>query len=456
MNIYMYLEVSNRELDSKLLLATLAASKGHKVIISGLSEIINGLKTGVLAPGIFHTKSLTPSKKKINTHQEIINNKSVITSIDEESGISHFGYDEFIKGRYSDLTIDQSSAVFCWGSDDEENLKKTFYKRSHKIFKTGNPRVDLWRSILSDYWTKPKRMPKKPFLLVSSNMESTNTKTFYEGIKMHKAAGYFERDPGLFRKLFYHMSDDYKKIYEFIEAIKYLAKNNNEFDIVLRPHPTENIKIWEFYLDGIPNVHVIKEDSITTWVKNSFAVMHNGCTTAIETSISGKPLLTYEPFEMSYDHQFANAQGYKINSKEDLFIKVNDIFNSQKISNSKKTTIKISKELSQKLHIDNNELAAEKIVKVWESISNDSHSKTNNWFKFYWFIKIINLKRFILKIMAKIFPYKFKPFKKNYKSMPFDKKDVSERVNRLQHILKIKDKIECKFLSKKTVLIKKT
>ena len=47
---------------------------------------------------------------------------------------------------------------------------------------------------------------------------------------------------------------------------------------------------------------------------------------------------------------------------------------------------------SIKLHIDNNELAAEKIVKVWESISNESHSKPNNWIKFYWLIKIINLK----------------------------------------------------------------
>lgn len=456
MNIYIYLEVSSRELDSKLLLATLAASKGHEVIISGLSEIINGLKTGTLTPGIFHTKSLTPSEKKINTHQEIINNKSLITSIDEEAGITHFGYDEFTRERYSDLTIDQSSAVFCWGTDDEENLKKIFHKNSHKIFKTGNPRVDLWRSISSDYWIEPKRMPKKPYLLVSSNMESTRVRTFYEEIKMQKAAGYFERDPALFKKLFYVMSDDYKKIYEFIEAIKFIATNNNEFDIVLRPHPMENTKIWEFYLDNIPNVHVIMEDCITTWVKNSFAVMHNGCTTAIEASISGKPLLTYKPFEMSYDHKLANAQGYKAYSKEDLLIKINDIFNSQKISNSKKTTTKISKELSQKIHIDNNELAAEKIVKVWESISNDSHSKTNNWVKFYWLIKIINLKRLILKTMAKIFPYKFKPFKKNYKSMPFDEKDVSERVNRLQRMLKIKDKIECKFLSEKTILIKRT
>jgi hypothetical protein len=78
MNIYMHLEITVRELDSKLLMAILAASKGHQVIISGSMEINMALKTGVLNPGIVHTKSLTPSDKKISTHQKIIDNKSII------------------------------------------------------------------------------------------------------------------------------------------------------------------------------------------------------------------------------------------------------------------------------------------------------------------------------------------------------------------------------------------
>jgi hypothetical protein len=33
MNVYLHVEISARELDSKLLLATLAASKGHEIIV---------------------------------------------------------------------------------------------------------------------------------------------------------------------------------------------------------------------------------------------------------------------------------------------------------------------------------------------------------------------------------------------------------------------------------------
>ena len=53
MNIYIHLENILRELDSKLLLATIAASKGHEVIISDIESIDKGIRRGVLAPEYF-------------------------------------------------------------------------------------------------------------------------------------------------------------------------------------------------------------------------------------------------------------------------------------------------------------------------------------------------------------------------------------------------------------------
>ena len=146
MNIYLHVEISSRELDSKLLLATLAASRGHKVIVSDLVGIEKGVNKGVLAPGIFHTKSLTPGNIKIARHQTMMENGSIITSIDEEGCLDQNGYDKFAKIRYSDKSIEQSSAVFGWGSEDVEALKRIYQKHSSKIFKTGSPRADLWKS----------------------------------------------------------------------------------------------------------------------------------------------------------------------------------------------------------------------------------------------------------------------------------------------------------------------
>ena len=95
---------------------------------------MSGLNNGIFAPGIFHTKSLTPSKSKINRHQKIIDNNFIVTSIDEEAGIDQFSYDQFARDRYSDTTINQSSAIFCWGSEDAEVLK-TYPANSKKFLK---------------------------------------------------------------------------------------------------------------------------------------------------------------------------------------------------------------------------------------------------------------------------------------------------------------------------------
>ena len=447
MNIYLHVEISDRELDAKLLLAVLAASKGNEVLVSSIGFIINGLNTKVLAPGIYHTKSLTPSKIKTNRHQKIIEQGSKITSIDEESGIDVDGYTQFAIDRYSDLSIGQASAVFGWGSNDTDTLKKIYSKNSQKIHKTGSPRADLWKSFFIDYWKDLKEMPKKPFLLFSSNIFVTDNMPFHELIDSHTNAGYFQRNPKLFKKIFYGMAEDYKKLYEFIDAIKYLAKNNNGYDIVIRPHPRDNINTWKIFLKGVLNVHIIKEDSITAWVKNAFAIMHNGCTTSIEATISGKPVITYSPFQMEYDHKLANSLGYDIKSKEELLLKANELFNSEKIREKKKVEVKISEVLSKKLYIDNNELAAEKILKVWESLDNKSLSKPNNWTKFYWLCKIIKFKRAFRKIMGD-------PIKKNYKFPALNENDICKKVLRLQNILGIKKKLQCKLLTETTILIK--
>ena len=114
----MHCEVSSRELDSKLLLAILAASRGHQVIVSDQESIIKGLVRKFLFPGIFHTKSITPGKPKIEKHKRIKNTGCKITSIDEEGGLIDYKYDKFAKIRYGAQTLRQASAIFTWGLDD--------------------------------------------------------------------------------------------------------------------------------------------------------------------------------------------------------------------------------------------------------------------------------------------------------------------------------------------------
>ena len=82
---------------------------------------------------------------------------------------------------------------------------------------------------------------------------ANHIKPFFENIKLERSAGYFQRDPDMFSRNFAIAADHYRMTYAFIEAIRHLAMSNTDYDIVLRPHPTESIEAWKVFLEGIPN-----------------------------------------------------------------------------------------------------------------------------------------------------------------------------------------------------------
>ena len=450
MNIYILVEITSRELDSKLLIAILAAARGHQVILSDLEGIVKGTEKGILAPGIFHTKSITPTDYKLKNHQFFIDKGFKVTSLDEEAGVDLTGYEEFSKTRFSDKSIELASAVFAWGDDDVDTLKKKYSKYASKIHKTGSPRVDLWKSKFSNYWKMPKSAPQKPFLLISSNMGASNGyMQMHEWYKSRYKSGYYDRDPNLIKDQFIRTSESILKTGAFIEAIKYLANNNNGYDIVLRPHPIENIEAWKIYLDGIPNVHVIREGSISPWVKNAFAVMHNGCTTALEATVSGKPLVTYVPFETSFDNHPPNHLGHRAKSPEELSNILKFILINTKSESQNKNGNEISKIINKKFFLDKNELAAEKIIKLWENLIDNNHSSYSKWIRFRLLLK----KNKIRKLIGIARRMLLGTFKENNKFPPFKQDDIFNRIDRLQKIIGIKD-LKCEILSDRTLLIK--
>ena len=455
MNIYIQVEISARELDSKLLLAVIAAARGHEVIVSDHAGIEKGLRNNLFEPGIFHTKCITPFDEKINFHQNLIQKGYLITSIDEEAGLDMESYEEFMKTRYSEQTIQQSSAVFFWGNFDSEYIKKNYLKYKSKIHKTGSPRVDLWKLIFLKYWRAPKTIPKKPYLLVSSNMGKANyIKPFHEMIRENKNLGFYERDEKMFKNTFYWTAEEYQKVQSFIEAIKYLANNNSDFDIVFRPHPVEAIDSWKYYFEELSNVHVTREDAITPWIHNSFALMHCGCTTAIEATIIKKPIISFAPFTMNYSTEFTNNLGFKVKNLEELSIIINNIFHKKKSMDQNDLSISLPELLSERIYLDKNELAAEKIVKLWEGLDNNNLSKHSNWRMYQCFLKLSEIKQMIGKFLRKFFPKKFSNFRDDLKFDPLNKDDILGKVSRLKNILGIEKKLVCKLLTKRTILIR--
>lgn len=450
MNIYIHCEIFSREFDSKLLLAILAASKGHEVIISDIESIEKGLNRGILKPGIFHTKSLTPSKAKILRHSAFVKAGCKITSIDEEGGLVISDLEKFTKRRYSNETLEIASAIFTWGKDDYNTLKRIFPKYTSKIYMTGSPRIDLWKHQFYENSINSNLVHSKiPYLLISSNLGLANGTPLFKRIEFLKSAEYHKRDPDLIRVLHEKVIDEYRLTYEFKETIEYLSKSNGNFNIILRPHPTENIEPWKIYLNGLPNVYVIKEGSIDMWLHNSIAVMHNGCTTAYQAIISNKPLITYIPFELKHENKLPNELGHIVSNKQDLLELMNKL-----LKNNLPETKGNSKKIFDKIYIDEEELSAKKMLKIWENnIDNKDLLKKNNWTLFTLSLKLMKFNGILGKISNIVFKNEFR---KNYnrKFPKFKKVEVEQKFKKFKHILGIEKKINCKLLSDRTVLIK--
>ena len=57
-------------------------------------------------------------------------------------------------------------------------------------------------------------------------------------------------------------------------------------------------------------------------------------------------------------------------------------------------------------------------------------------------------------IKRKLLPSLFGAYVDNHKIPQFNELDINDRVQKLKHLLRLNKKIECKVLSKRTILIK--
>jgi hypothetical protein len=75
--------------------------------------------------------------------------------------------------------------------------------------------------------------------------------------------------------------------------------------LVLRPHPSENHGVYHELASRCTRVRVTHQGNVLPWLLACRALVHNGCTTAIESYAMGVPSVTYlKTFNAEYDLDF--------------------------------------------------------------------------------------------------------------------------------------------------------
>lgn len=445
MNLYIHIEVSAREEDSSLLKAVLAAHNGFDVLI-GVSNIFNLLfKKKFLNRGIFHTKSLEHNIWKEKFLKMIKSQGNKITSLDEEAGIikDKNSLETFLKSRYTSVSLERASKVFCWGNEDYQMLKELFPKFANKFILNGSSRVDMWREKFKKYWLKNDN-EKINKILISLNFPIINGYLSYETIMRNlETSGYFDRSINLkneFNDLYKIKQINYE---HFKKMISFLARKLPNEEFIVRPHPVERIETWSKLLYDHKNVEVNNSGNFNEQLYKSKILIHNSCTTAFQGSMANKKVICFNPSNLDNEHgRIANKLGKMIFNMNDLLKEI-DSSKDNNFSNTADKDIINNKLFEPK----NNKLSSNLIVDTWFSESKNITFKKNNYslikIVIYFYNLILNTKDFFL--LKKKIDFKFKKFNENI---------IQKKIIRIENILKLENKCKVIKLSNDCILIK--
>ncbi|WP_349971480.1 surface carbohydrate biosynthesis protein [Pseudomonas caspiana] len=307
--VYLPIEIKNREFHAKLLLATQCLALGQSVVVGrrlpATHAIFKDRKSAIL-----YKSAAKVDEENFLRFAELGHN---VYSLDEE-GFLVDSLSFFVNKRFTSPNVRASTGVFCWGDVQAQALKEHYPEGTGKIWVSGNPRVDLWRNFYYGLYAREVVEIKKryaDYVFVPSTFAVTSP---------YKKEGVVER----LRKLGFISGDADLKKFEalerslvsmrsaFAEAIDVLSREFGKI-FIIRPHPSEDSTFWDEYFDDHPFVRITDQYTVSPWVMGACAVLHNSCTTAIESGFYGVPTIAYLP--SGQQHQiamnFANVSSHR-------------------------------------------------------------------------------------------------------------------------------------------------
>ena len=453
MNIYIKVEIKSRELESRLLLALVAAERGHSVLIGPQKQTIGATVNGILKPGIVHDKSLSPGPGKIEAMKRSTQAGCIYTSQDEESGLLDEDYSDFAKSRFSEETLRMVHRVFAWGEHDRSGVIAMYPTAKSKIVATGNPRVDLWRADLSEYFKEQKYGELSNYIMIPSNFGGPlANRRMWQRLSFERSSGYYQRGVGEFRQ---YDLEAYSigLLMFFVKSIRGIAAAFPDTNIVVRPHPIESEEAWLGHLGEIPNVRVNMSGSAGSWIRNASVIVHNGCTTGLEAAVCGKPVIAYRPLKSEFEWEIPNQVSYQVENESELLDVIGFVLRTKHLP-AEMDLDGIQELFNRRFANLQGRLAGDRIVDEWEKLDNGRLSMPNRWSK----IKVGEIYRSAkgtigaIKRLATL-DYGTASRKLSYKFPPIGHSEIMGIVSRFRFALKRFDNIKVRLLDERLILV---
>lgn len=314
-------EIQVREWDAKLLLACLAAERGFRTVIGCHARLNQRLHR--LPPGLYLAKGVTRLTLRMLRIARQLGH--LILAWDEEA-LVYMLPEHYLRRKVFEPTLATTDVLFAWGADNAELWRRRPATRERPIHVTGNPRGDLLRPELRSFYdasVHELRERHGELILLSSNFGTVNH-FFPEITRLRRPSAETLRaplaedlvgtdvDPRMARYR-HQLFEDFKAM------IPRIAAEFPDHTVVVRPHPSGNHDTWRRAAGNAPNVVVTTEGNVHPWLLAAGAMLHNGCTTAVEAFCLERPAVAYRPRRHEiYDIPLPNSLSRTATTSEEL------------------------------------------------------------------------------------------------------------------------------------------
>lgn len=314
-------EIRSREFDARILQGLLAVQQGWQVVLGSKAMINRNIWR--FPRGVYLCQTLT---RRRLTMLRLLERLGIPSLGWCEEGLIYQSSDVYLSRRVWPETLSKLSALVAWGERSKEDLNVVARPLGLHAQALGNPRFDLLRCGLRGFYDpQVNRIKEKigDIILVNTNFSSVNPAPECAGRTKPvdpksdgshtQSAEKFERFQGLRREVF----DD------FTAMVPDLAARFRDKVIVVRPHPAECPKIWERVAQNQKNILVTREGPVVPWILASKALIHNGCTTAVEAALMDRcPIAYCQATESGLEAILANDISRRTTSLDELAVTV--------------------------------------------------------------------------------------------------------------------------------------
>ncbi len=288
-------EIRSREFDARILQGLLAVQRGWQVVLGSKAMISRHIWR--FPHGVYLCQTLTGRRTTI---LDLVGRLGMSSIGWCEEGLIYQSRDVYLMRRVAPATLSKLSAVVAWGEQSRADLSIAANPLGIDIHSLGNPRLDLLRTQLRDVHAEDVDQLRKrfgDFILINTNFSNVNCAPEAKARMMPAAPSASASSADLVER--FEAFREYRRelFQHFQRMIPRLAARFSKQTIVIRPHPAEDFDVWQGIAAQQPNVEVVREGSVVPWILAGRALIHNGCTTAVEAALLDQCPIAFCPIK---------------------------------------------------------------------------------------------------------------------------------------------------------------